>query len=132
MYHLFELYGIEWIDALNAETLKEIKEAILTESKKEEVMHFRVDNGDVPITFCGTDEFAIKRFLETIESLDQSMMLMHERYVKSKCKNENNCQKIISTRPCKYKETKIPQKTTKKHKKKIMRSNRVNRQKRYY
>lgn len=85
MYRLYELINTKWIDVLDVETLMEIKTAILSESKKEEVSHFRIDHDDVPITFCGTDEFDIEGCFDTIERIDEAAMYMHkssENYLK--------------------------------------------------
>ncbi len=124
MYRLFELFGTNWIDAVDVKTLEEVKDRLQEESKKEGLNQFRIDNGDIPLTFCGTSEQEINYCIEYLEKIEQAVMYMHGGH-------QESCQKVESTRPSKFKkEIKIPKKTTKKHIKKIIRSNQ--RKKRYY
>lgn len=124
MYKLFELFGINWIDALDAATLDEIKSVLLEESKKAGISCFRIDNENIPIAFCRTDEKAIAYCIENINKIEQGVMYAHRSH-------ETQYHKIASSRPSKYKEEiAIPRKTTKKHLKKMIRSR--NRKKRFY
>lgn len=124
MYRLFELFGTKWIDAVDVKTLEEIKELLPEESKKEGLSHFRIDIDDVPITFCETNEQAINYCIETIDTIEQYIMYMHTV-------SDDICHKIESSRPSRHKsKMNKPKKTTRKHLKKMIRSN--NRKKRNY
>ncbi len=124
MYKLFELFGTEWIDALQVKTLEEIKKRLLEESKKEGVSHFRIDRDDIPITFCHPEERDINYCIENLDRLEQAVMYMHNSH-------KDSFQRVESSRPSQYKEEiKKPKKTTKKHQKKLAHSN--NRKRRDY
>ena len=123
MYQLFELFGTEWTNALQVKTLEEIKKRLLEESQKEGLSHLRIDKDDVPITFCHPTEQDINYCIENIDRIEQAVMYMHNS-------NKDFYQKVESSRPSKYKdETKKTKKTTKKHQKKLARTN--NRKRRY-
>ncbi len=124
MYRLFELFGTNWIEALQVKTLEDIKRRLPEESKKEGISHLRIDRDDIPITFCRPEERDINYCIENLDRLEQAVMYMHNSH-------KDSCQRVESSRPSQYKEKiKKPKKATKKHQKKLTNSN--DRKRKYY
>lgn len=84
MYRLFELYGINWIEKVDKETLKEISDVLHNKINKSEAAQFRVDRDEIPLMRVGNNDFQYKFYREHIVQTEQRIMNKHKGLVKEK------------------------------------------------
>lgn len=79
MYRLYELYGINWVEKVNKETLQDISKVLHDRINKSECTHFRIDNDEVPLMIVKNNDYQYEYYKKNIKKLDKRIA---ERYKK--------------------------------------------------
>lgn len=73
MYKLYELYGINWIEKVDKETLKEISKVLHDRINQSECSHFRIDNDEVPLIILENNSHQYEHYKKNIKRIDNKL-----------------------------------------------------------
>lgn len=73
MYKIFELYGINWVEKVDKETLKEISRVLHDKVNKSDCTHFRIDNEDTPLMIIQNNEYQYQYYKKNIEKAENNI-----------------------------------------------------------